>query len=156
MSTSSSHLWTIPLQLLTTPLQVGTHSSECINWLRLSLSCRAIKLVFSINTSPQTLSPRFNLLSEYRGWIWLQSHPCFIHVLQKGKVWTLWKLEDIKVWILIRGREVIPRCSRVWKILAWTSFVGSFWFDSGVPDTGLCWFLNNLYRPLRKTALCGE
>ena len=115
MSTSSSHLrlWTISLKLLATPLQVGTHSSEGINWLLLSLSCRAIKLFFSFNTLPQTLSPRFNLLSGYRGWIQLQSYPCFIHVLQKGKVWTSWEHEDIKVWTLIRGREVILRCSQV-------------------------------------------
>ena len=53
------------------PLQVQTHF-EGISPLWSSLPGKARKWFFS--TSPRTLSLRFNLVSEYRGWIWLHSH----------------------------------------------------------------------------------
>ena len=52
------------------PLLVGTHSFEGIIPLWPPLPDKAIKLSFS--TSPKTLSPRFNLVSGYRGHTWLQ------------------------------------------------------------------------------------
>ena len=48
---------------------VGTHSSEGISLLWPPLPSKAIKLFFF--TSPKTLSLRFNLVSVFRGWIWL-------------------------------------------------------------------------------------
>lgn len=51
------------------PLQVGTHSSGSINLLWSPLPGKAIQLFFL--TSPKIQSPRFNLGSGYRGWIWL-------------------------------------------------------------------------------------
>ena len=51
-------------------LQVGTHSFESISLLWPSLPGKEIKLFFS--TLAKTLSPRFNSVLEYRGWIWLQ------------------------------------------------------------------------------------
>ena len=52
------------------PLQVRTHGFEGISPLWPPLSGKGIKLFFS--TSPKTLSPRFNSVSGYRGWIWLR------------------------------------------------------------------------------------
>ena len=52
------------------PFQVGTHSFEDISLPWPPLPGKAIKLFFS--TSPQTLSPRFNSVSGYRGRIQLQ------------------------------------------------------------------------------------
>ena len=70
----SRPLWTMTIKLLTTyHLQVGTHSFEGISLLWPLLPGKAIKLFFS--TSPQTLSPRFNSVSGYRGHIRLQRHP---------------------------------------------------------------------------------
>ena len=54
------------------PLQVRTHSFEAKNLLWPPVLGEAIKLFFS--TSPKTLSPRFNSVSGYRGWIWLQNY----------------------------------------------------------------------------------
>ena len=50
-------------------LQVGTCTFEGISLLWSPLPGKAIKLFFS--TSPKTLSPRFNLVLGYRGWICL-------------------------------------------------------------------------------------
>ena len=63
----SCPFWTITIKLLTTRSRSG-HSFEGLSPLWHPLPGQAIKLPFL----PKTLSPKFNLVSEYRGHIWLQ------------------------------------------------------------------------------------
>ena len=65
----SCPFWTITIKLLTTPSRSG-HSFEGISLLWPPLPGQAINLFFF--TLPKTLSLKFNLVSEYRGHIWLQ------------------------------------------------------------------------------------
>ena len=71
MSTSwLSPLWTITIKLLTTPARWGHTVLRALALCGPLLSGKAIKQFFS--TSSKTLSPRFNLMSGYRSWVWLQ------------------------------------------------------------------------------------
>ena len=71
VSTNWSYLplWTIAITLLPIPSRWG-HIFEGISPLWPPLPGKAMKLSFS--TSPKTLSLRFNSVSGYRDWIWLQ------------------------------------------------------------------------------------
>ena len=75
MSTSwSCPLWTMSGKHLTNSFKVGTHSFKGICPLWSPLPGKAIKLFLAI--SPQTVSLRFNLVSEYRGQVQLQNEGC--------------------------------------------------------------------------------
>ena len=68
----SCPFWTITIKLLTTPSRSG-HSFEGISLLWPPLPDQAINFFFTL---PKTLSLKFNLVSEYRGHIWLQYDYC--------------------------------------------------------------------------------
>ena len=78
------------------PLQVGTHSFEGISQLWTPLPGKAIKLFFF--TSPKTLSPRFNLVSGYKNWIWFHYH------LQDRRATTSVTDQHLNTWCCIQGR----------------------------------------------------